>query len=57
MISAPLIGIFSRAASEEHETFFDRRTMRDLCSRAGWELASARRFLFGANQVFILTPQ
>ncbi len=51
------LGLFSREASEEHETFFDDETLRDTGRRAGWIVAESRRFLLGANQLFVLTRQ
>ena len=47
------LGIFSRGASEEHEAFFDQRRMRETAARAGWSLTQSKRFLFGANQLFV----
>lgn len=48
------IGLFSRAAHEEHETLFDLPRMRETAHSAGLRVTCARRFLFGANQLFIL---
>lgn len=49
------LGIFSREASEEHEMFFDKDSLREMALRAGLTLATFQRFLFGANQLFVLT--
>ena len=50
------VGLFSRDAADEHETLFDEATMRDTAGLAGFRLALARRFLFRANQLFLLEP-
>jgi 2-polyprenyl-3-methyl-5-hydroxy-6-metoxy-1,4-benzoquinol methylase len=47
-------GIFSDAAAEEHETLLDERAMRQLGLAADLDIDIWRRFLFGANQVFVL---
>ena len=49
------LGIFSLEASEEHEMFFDKDSLRETAVRAGLNLASVQRFLCGANQLFVLT--
>lgn len=51
------LGVFSREASEEHETFFNESQMRETGARAGWALTHSSRFVFGANQLFVLTRQ
>ena len=48
------VGVFSGEASEEHETFFDAKLMRETARRASWEVLESKRFLFGANQLFVL---
>jgi SAM-dependent methyltransferase len=48
------LGIFSREAADEHETLINSARMREIAHRAGFELAGQRRFLGGANQLFIL---
>ncbi len=48
------LGLFSRAAAEEHNVLIDRRLMRRLSAAAGLEIAEFRRFLCGCNQLFIL---
>lgn len=48
------IGIFSRDASEEHESFLDHKDMDRYSRAVGLKLAQQKRFLFGANQLFIV---
>ena len=46
--------IFSAEAAEEHEALLDRRSVEAAAGEAGLLLREARRFLFGANQLFVL---
>ncbi len=46
--------IFSREGAEEHNVMLDRALMRRTAAAADLELTHARRFLFGANQLFLL---
>lgn len=48
------VGLFSREAKEEHETLLDQRRMAEPARAAGLRLAQYRRFLLGANQLFVL---
>lgn len=48
------LGFFSRAASEEHQELLDGRAMRRLAIDCGLNITGYRRFLFGANQLFLL---
>jgi 2-polyprenyl-3-methyl-5-hydroxy-6-metoxy-1,4-benzoquinol methylase len=48
------VHLFSREAQEEHETLIDRRRMDQLALDAGLEVFHFDRFLFGANQLFLL---
>jgi 2-polyprenyl-3-methyl-5-hydroxy-6-metoxy-1,4-benzoquinol methylase len=48
------VHLFSREAQEEHETLIDRRRMEQLALDAGFEVFHFTRFLFGANQLFLL---
>lgn len=48
------IGLFSRHASEDHEDFLDVMAMHEVAQRAGMEIGSHRRFMFGVNQLFVL---
>lgn len=50
------IGLFSCAASEEHERLLDRRRLAQIGRAAGLELSGYRRFLVGANQLFVYSP-
>jgi len=51
------LGLFSRAASEEHQKLLDGRAMRRLAFACGLDITGYRRFLFGANQLFVLRPK
>ena len=51
------IGVFSNDASEEHETFLDKRDLAGLAQREGFELTDYKRFLFGMNQVAEFTKR
>lgn len=46
--------LFSREAEREHIMLLDRKMMSVIVSRAGLEIAMHRRFLMGANQLFVL---
>ncbi len=48
-------GLFSAHASDEHEELLDRAKLEDLCGRADLRLSDYKRFLFGANQVAVIT--
>ena len=47
------VGLFSQAAHDEHEDLIDRARMNALLGGTGLRLTSYRRFLFGANQLFV----
>jgi 2-polyprenyl-3-methyl-5-hydroxy-6-metoxy-1,4-benzoquinol methylase len=47
-------GLFSHAAHDEHEDLINRARMEQLLTGTGLRLAVYRRFLFGANQLFVL---
>jgi len=49
-----MLGLFSREAMHEHETLLNFRQLRDTADKAGLEIVHYRRFLCGANQLFIL---
>lgn len=53
--SGARIGLFSHAAHDEHEDLIDRARVRELLTGTGMRLAVYRRFLFGANQLFVLS--
>ena len=48
------IRLFSREASDEHETLFDLAMMHSAAGRAGLAIDRYRRFLFGVNQLFVV---
>lgn len=48
------VGMFSHDASEEHEVLLDRRALHDLAAAQSLPVLAYRRFLFGANQLFVL---
>ena len=50
------VGLFSAAASEEHQSPIGRRRLNELARQAGLRVVHARRFLGGANQLFVLEP-
>lgn len=49
------IGLFSHDAADEHETLIDRPLMEKLIAPTGLVITDYRRFLGGANQLFILS--
>ena len=49
------VGLFSHAAHEEHEDLIDRSRMKELLAGTSMRLVVYRRFLFGANQLFVAT--
>jgi 2-polyprenyl-3-methyl-5-hydroxy-6-metoxy-1,4-benzoquinol methylase len=46
--------IFSSEAHDEHEDLLDRARMQRLAESAGLRIELYKRFLFGANQLFVL---
>jgi 2-polyprenyl-3-methyl-5-hydroxy-6-metoxy-1,4-benzoquinol methylase len=48
------LGLFSRAASEEHNVLIDPKLMRRFAGDTGLTVREFKRFLYGANQLFIL---
>ncbi len=48
-------GLFSHAAHDEHEELINKARMADLLAGTGMRLQVYRRFLLGANQLFVLT--
>lgn len=48
------IGLFSPSAAEEHKQLIDHRSMWLLTSQVGLVIERYKRFLFGANQLFVL---
>lgn len=49
------VGLFSSHASEEHEALLDGKALSQAADRAGLRVDRYRRFLFGANQIAVLT--
>ena len=48
------LGLFSRAGAAEHQSLMDGREMARLAAAAGLAVVARRRFLVGANQLFVL---
>lgn len=48
--------VFSAEAHHEHEELLDRTRMQRLAESAGLRIELYKRFLFGANQLFLLSP-
>jgi len=48
------VGLFSSHASEEHETLINLKSMIEISKASGLKITSYKRFLFFANQLFIL---
>lgn len=48
------VGLFAHEAAEEHTEFLDLPRMRRLTDRIGDEVVHYRRFLGGANQLFVV---
>lgn len=49
------IGIFSADAADEHEEMFDRSSLSALANSVGMKMAVYQRFLFGANQLAVIS--
>lgn len=49
------LGLFSADASEEHEDLVDLKKMNEFAAESGLRVEGYKRFLFGANQLFVLT--
>ena len=48
------LGLFSRAADEEHQELLGPSRMVRIAAEAGLNVVMRKRFLFGANQLFVL---
>ncbi len=48
------VGLFSQHAHDDHEDLLDRAAMAQIAAPAGLLIEVYRRFLFGANQLFVL---
>lgn len=51
------VKLFSHEAHEEHEDLIDLPRMKELAAEADLRVAHYQRFLFGANQLFILAKR
>ncbi len=51
------IGLFSRTAANEHHQYIDLLKMKSIISGSQLILTTYHRFLYGANQLFILSRQ
>lgn len=49
------LGIFARESHDEHQSLMGRKKLAAAAAAAGLKLATYRRFLFGANQLVVLT--
>lgn len=48
------IGFFSKAANEEHEILFTKKTITATALAAGLVVVGYKRFIFGVNQLIII---
>ena len=48
--------MFSKHASEEHDSLIDYNRMQEIATGAGLVIFKYKRFLFGANQFFAMEP-
>jgi 2-polyprenyl-3-methyl-5-hydroxy-6-metoxy-1,4-benzoquinol methylase len=48
------LGLFSREAAEEHQSFLGKTELRQLAQAAGLRLVHYQRFLYGFNQIALL---
>ncbi len=49
------VGIFAKEGHYEHQSLMNRKQLESVTAAAGLKLAHYQRFLFGANQLAILT--
>lgn len=50
------LGLLSRHADEEHEKLWSFAEIEEIARRTGWRMIRRKRFLLGANQLFVLQP-
>ncbi|HEX8253096.1 MAG TPA: class I SAM-dependent methyltransferase [Thermoanaerobaculia bacterium] len=50
------LGLLSRHADEEHEKLWSFTEIEEIARRTGWRMIRRKRFLLGANQLFVLEP-
>jgi hypothetical protein len=48
------IGLFSAAANQQHDQFLDYDCLEKLVAQTGLVISKYKRFLLGANQLFVL---
>lgn len=48
------IGLFSSAANEQHDQLLDYENLQKIVAHTGLIISEYKRFLFGANQLFVL---
>lgn len=53
--SGARLHLFSPAAHDDHEDLISHERMAELADSAALRLVTSRRFLFGANQLFVLS--
>ena len=51
------IGLFSKDAAEEHHQLINKKSLQGFLSRTDLRLVVYQRFLFGANQLFVLEKE
>jgi len=51
------VGLFSAPAHEEHELFLDYNCMKKIVYQARLKISVYKRFLLGANQLFVIKHQ
>ena len=51
------VGLFSREGAMEHRELINRGRMIQLAEASGFRIRHFRRFLLGANQLFVLEPK
>jgi 2-polyprenyl-3-methyl-5-hydroxy-6-metoxy-1,4-benzoquinol methylase len=51
------LGLFSHTALHEHQDLIGPDQMRRICAEAGLSVVRYRRFLFLANQLFVVRPK
>ena len=54
--SGARLRLFSPEAHDEHEDLLSHDRMAELADSVSLRLVASRRFLFGANQLFVLAP-
>lgn len=51
------VGLFSQHAHDDHEDLIDKKLMTQLGAPCGLVLTTYKRFLFGANQLFVMSKR